>query len=235
MRGWTFTFTTALLASAAMSGCGSSGRSAAGASNGVASKSPQQIVAAALAAANGARSVHLAGSGLSASTPITLDLHLAAGQGGRGTVSENGLTFELVVLGPSVYVKGSPAFLRQTGGAAAAQLLAGKWLKAPSSNASFAQVAQLADIHKLFSATLGSHGTLAKGATTTVNGQPAVAVNDTTQGGTLYVATTGTPYPLEIAKSGTGAGKLVIDQWNEPVTLTPPPNAVDIGQLKAAK
>jgi hypothetical protein len=51
--------------------------------------------------------------------------------------------------------------------------------------------------------------------------------------GTLYVATTGTPYPLEILKKGGSGGSILFDRWNQPVTLTAPANAININQLQS--
>jgi hypothetical protein len=52
-------------------------------------------------------------------------------------------------------------------------------------------------------------------------------------GGSLYVATTGEPYPVEIAQgSGTSTGAVHFDDWNEPVDIVAPKNAVDIAKLK---
>ena len=50
----------------------------------------------------------------------------------------------------------------------------------------------------------------------TINGQKAVAINDTTKGGTLYVSTTGTPYPIQISKTGSEAGIVKFENWNSP-------------------
>jgi hypothetical protein len=219
-----------LLAVAALAGCGSSSSGSSG--NGVASKSPAEIVAAARAAADGASSVHVSGSTTTGGTPITLDLTLAAGKGGQGQVSENGLSFEMIETGGTVYIKGSQAFYSHFAGAAAAQLLEGKWLKAPSSNASFAGLSSLTDLRKLLSAALGSHGALSAAGTSTVNGQAVVGVRDTTQNGTLYVATAGQPYPVQIAKNSAGGGAITFDEWNKPVTLAAPADAIDIEQLQ---
>jgi hypothetical protein len=210
-----------------LGGCGGSSSG-----NGVASKSPNEILAAAKAAADAAKSAHVSGSVVSGGSPITLDLDLAAA-GGRGQLSLNGLGFELIQTGGTVYIKGSPAFYRRIGGAAAAQLLQGKWLKAPTSTPEFSSIASLTDLHRLLNAALSSHGTLVKTATSTVNGKKVVGVTDQTRGGTLYVATSGSPYPLEIAKSGTGGGTVSFDRWNERVSITPPANAIDITQLRA--
>ena len=146
-------------------------------------------------------------------------------------MSESGLGFQMVVLDQTVYIDGSPGFWRHFGGAAAAQLFEGKWLKAPASG-SFASVALLTNVDKLFNQLLSSHGTLAKGATTTVDGQKVVAIKDTTKGGTLYVATTGKPYPVEIVKTGAQGGRVVFDHFNNSVSLTAPANAIDISQLQ---
>ena len=76
-------------------------------------------------AADSASSVHVSGSIVSSGSPITLDLELLAGKGGRGQISENGLSFDLIQVGGTAYISGSPAFYSHFGGPAAAQLLRG--------------------------------------------------------------------------------------------------------------
>ena len=44
-------------------------------------------------------------------------------------MSTNGLTFEIVRVGDTVYIQGSDEFYKHFAGAAAAQLLHGKWLQ----------------------------------------------------------------------------------------------------------
>jgi hypothetical protein len=213
-----------------LGGCGSSSSG-----NGVAAKTPTEIVAAAKVAADAASSVHISGSIVSGGSPITLDLDLLAGKGGRGRLTESGLGFELIETGGTVYIKGSSAFYRHIGGTAAAQLLQGKWLKAPTTSKEFASISSLTDLRQLVDSTLANHGTLAKASTKAVNGQKAVGVTDTGKGGTLYVAETGQPYPIEITKSGTGGGTITFDRWNESVSLVAPANAIDITQLRSGR
>ena len=189
-------------------------------------------MAATKAAADSATSAHVAGSIVSGGSPITLNLDVAS-NGGRGQLALNGLGFELIQTGGTVYIKGSSAFYRHIGGAAAAQLLQGKWLKAPATTPEFASISSLTDLHRLVDATLASHGTLVKTATTTVAGKSVVGVTDQSQGGTLYVATTGKPYPVQIAKGGAGGGTLTFDRWNQTVSITPPANAIDLAQLRS--
>jgi hypothetical protein len=212
-----------------LGGCGSSSSG-----NGIAAKSPTDIVAAAKVAADAANSVHVSGSIVSGGSPITLDLNLLAGKGGRGQLTENGLGFELIETGGTVYIKGSAAFYRHIGGTAAAQLLQGKWLKAPTTSKEFASISSLTNLRALVDTTLANHGTLSKGGTTTINGQKVVGVTDTGKGGTLFVGATGQPYPVEITKSGAGGGTITFDRWNESVSLAAPANAIDIAQLQSA-
>jgi predicted lipid-binding transport protein (Tim44 family) len=145
-------------------------------------------------------------------------------------MAENGLSFKIVAVGQSVYIQGTPAFWRHFGGSAAAGLLAGKWLKAPATG-QFAAISSLTNIQQLFSKLLLTHGKLAKGGASTVNGEHVVAVTDTSKGGTLYVAATGQPYPVEVAKSGAGGGRITFDRFNQPVSLAAPKNVIDISQL----
>jgi hypothetical protein len=214
----------------ALAGCGGSGSK----SSGTASKSPAEIVAAAKAAADEAASVHIAGT-VSEGSPLSLDIQLLSGTGGRGRITQNGVSFELIALGRTVYIKGTPAFYRRIGGAAAAQLLQGKWLKAPATAGEFSSISSLTDLRKLIDTTLATHGSLAKGATTTIGGQQAIAVKDLTKGGVLYVASTGKPYPLEIAKAGPSGGRIIFDRWNQAVTISPPLNAINLNQLRAGR
>ena len=60
-----------------------------------------------------------------------------------------------------------------------------------------------------------------------------LSVTDPSHGGTLYVSTTGKPYPIEITKSGSSGGKISFDRWNAPVALAAPKNAIDLAQLQA--
>jgi hypothetical protein len=217
-----------LLAAGMLTGCGSSSQG-----NGVAAKTPTEIVTGAKVLADAASSVHVAGSILSGGSPITFALDLRAGRGGRGQLSEDGLGFELIQIRGTVYIKGSPAFYRHIAGPAAAQLLQGRWLKAPASSGSLASLTSLTDLHQLVDATLAGHGALVKGANTTVAGQKVLGVTDTAKGGALYVATTGPPYPIEITQGGAGGGRIVFDHWNAPVSVTAPANAIDITQLRS--
>jgi len=212
---------------AASTGCGGSTKK----SNGVASKPAGAIVAAALAATNSAKSVHVSGTIPESGRSLTLDLHIAGSRGGSGWMAEKGAKADIIRIGSKAYMKGSTAFWRSFGGKAAAQIFAGRWIVASATSGNLASLTPLTDLHQFVGGMLGSHGKLAKGATTTIGGQPVIAVTDTEQGGTLYIATTGQPYPMELVTTGVSAGKLTFDQWNAAVTLTAPKGAIDYSQL----
>jgi hypothetical protein len=218
-----------LSALVALAGCGGSSSN-----NSITSKSAQEIVNASKDAADSASAVHVTGSLKSGGSPVTLDLHLMAGKGAKGELSQNGASFKLILLGNTAYISGSPAFYHSLGGTAAAQLFQGKWLKASATSGEFASFSQLADMRKLIDSTLAGHGALVKGATSTVNSQPAIAINDSSKSGTLYVATTGKPYPIQLSKAGSESGKITFDKWNQAVAIVAPANAVDLSELKAA-
>jgi hypothetical protein len=217
-----------LLAVAALTGCGGGATT-----NGVATKPATEVVASAKAAADAANSVHVSGSLVSNGSPITLNLDLLAGKGGRGQVSEDGLSLELIHVGETVYIKGSPAFYKRVGGAAAAQLLQGRWLKAPATVGSFASLASLTDLRRLVDMALAINGTPTLAGKATVAGQKTIGVTDAAKTGTLYVATTGPPYPIAVTQNGPSSGRIVLERWNEPVSLAAPANALDITKLQS--
>ena len=221
-----------LLASLALlaGGCGSSGQK----SNGVEDKTAHEIVQSAATAAKSASSVHISGS-IDAGGPVTIDLTLAKNQGGKGEIKTNGMSFQIISTGGKVYFKTDAAALQKlTGAGIAGQLLAGRWIVAPSSLGQVSSFDALTNLTKLFNSLTTSLGVLQKGDTTKINGQPAIAVTSTRKGGggTLYVATTGQPYPLQLQGSKGNAGTITFDKWDEPVTISPPANPVDFSKLK---
>ena len=209
-----------------VAGCGGSGSK----SNGEAKKTGSQVLADALAAATGASGVHVSGSIVSGGEPLTLDLDLDKGTGGSGTMSEQGLSFQLIRVGGKAYIKGSDAFYKKFAGASVAQLLHGKWLEGSATSGNLAALTSLTDISKLFSGALASHGALSNGGATTYKGQKVVAIKDTTKDGILYVAATGPPYPVAIVGAN-NTGAIVFDNWGKTVTITAPKGAVDLDKL----
>ncbi len=212
----------------ALGGCGSSGSS----SNGIAAKAPAQIVAAAKSAAVGAATVHVAGSILVEGKPISLDMELVADKGGTGRVTLGALSIRLIELDGSLYVSGSPSFYERVAGPAAARRLQGIWLKGPAAGGALRSLASLTDLGKLLGGTIAGHGALSRAAGVTVDGRGTVGVSDLAQGATMYVASSGIPYPLEIVWGAAKRGKLLFEDWNEAAEIAAPTHAISIEQLQ---
>jgi hypothetical protein len=202
--------------------------------NGEASKSGTRVLADAQKAATSASSLHVSGNIKSSGTPLSLDLSLDKGKGATGSMKENGLEFDLIRVGDTVYIRGSDAFLQHFAGAAAS-LLKGKWLKASATKGQLASLTPLTSPAALFGAIGSGHGTLENEGETTYNGEKAVEILDTGDNSKLYVAVTGKAYPIAIVGGGKqgNSGSLSFDRWNAPVSLSAPKGALDISKLGA--
>lgn len=210
-------------------GCGGSSSS----SSGEVAKSAAAVFNDAQHAALAATSVHVAGALTDAGKPLSLDLVLGQ-EKGKGTMSESGLSFEIVRIGNAAYVKGTDAFLKQFAGAAAAQLFHDKWLKGSLASGSLASLAPLTDITKLFNGAFGTHGKLVNEGETDFQGQKVVAIKDASDGSDgsiLYVAATGTPYPLGAKEGGASKTSITFDHWDDSISISAPKGAVDISKL----
>lgn len=189
------------LATVLLAGCG---RDAAGpvatptpTDNGVSALTADQILAKATAALKAAKSFRMKGDVSSEGEKVKLDVKVN-NTDTSGTVEVNGAPVEIIKVGTSLYFKGSEAFWKAVGGAKGEQiaiLLKDKWAKAPTSDKQYSSLASLVDPDKL----LDPEGTITKGSAKDINGTPAIGlVSSKADGGTLYVATTGEPYPLRL-------------------------------------
>ena len=218
------------LAAALLAGCGSHSKAAK--PNGEASKPADQVFGDARSAATSASSAHVSGSLVANGTPFTLDISTARNKGAKGSVSISGLQFDLVKIGDTAYIKGSDAFLKHFAGAAIAQLIHGRWVKASATSKRFRSFAALASINGLFAQISSNHGKLVNDGKKTYRGQPAVVIRDTSDNSRLYVAATGKPYPLALAGGNKKqSGRIAFDDWNKPVSLSAPSDAIDITSL----
>lgn len=213
----------ALLA-ALLAGCG-----AASSSNGLAGRPPAEIVAAARTAAANAATVHVVGSTSSGGTPVGIDMELVRGKGGQGRITVGALEMELIRIGPAAYVRGNGALYQRVAGREAGALQ-GRWLKVTKGSGDLFPLLSLSDLPTIVDAVLAGHGELANGPAATVEGRPVLTVRDLARGGTLYVAATGAPYPLE-ARGGAGGGLLRFERWNGPIALEAPTDVTNVKQL----
>jgi len=197
--------------------------------NGEEKKTAAQVVADAQAAAKSATIVHVVGGGTDNGQPIKLDLWVGDGKG-KGHLEEGGVAFDIVRVGNTVYVKGGSAFWTRFGGAAAAALLHDKWVKVPTTQAQVKSIIGLTDKSLFLASILGQHGKIENRGIVDYQSEKVVEIRDTTQGGSLYVASEGTAYPVAV-KGGRNQGDIAFTDWNASESVVAPKNAVDLSAL----
>jgi hypothetical protein len=201
----------------------------------VAAKTPTEILAATISAAQSATSVQVTSSTNAGGEKITLDATYSK-QDSHARISLLGIDFETIRLGDTLYVKGTPAFDAQLERALGLKVPRNTWLKGPTTGA-LAQLAGFTEMKTELPVLLSSGGTITKGATTKIHGQPAIELEKHAKlyTGALYVATTGKPYPILLRKTTKETGETTFTDWNKPVTVDPPSTAIDISKLEHTK
>jgi hypothetical protein len=230
---------TALLA--LLAGCGTensnagSGGSQQPASNGVENKPVNEILSSAKAALSKASSVHIKGSAKEDGDTFEIDMSVRGTDGGTGSITVEGKKVELIRSGKAVYMKGDDDFWTTFANAEAAKLLSGKWLKGTTEDPKLKDLASFTDLSTLAAQFLKPGGTLTKDQKKTVNGTAAIGLKDASKdGGILYVATTGEPYPLQLVPTEAGQeGQVDFLDYGKPVDLKEPPAAetIDVKKL----
>jgi hypothetical protein len=192
------------------------------------SKSPSQILKDAQRAVRTARSVHMAGHGVAQGQAARLDLSLVRGLEATGKLMLFGGSVELVRVRDNVYMRGDRSFWRHFGSnRAKLALLTDRWVEAPASVPALSGIASFTDISGL-SSMLAEHGKVISEGVRMFRGQKVVALRDATEGGTLYLRATGTPYPVAIVEKG-HSETIVFDRWNQHVVVRAPKNALSLG------
>lgn len=224
-----------LVVALALAGCGGGSSSPSTSGNGEAAKPAQQVLTDTVNAADAATSLHLSGNISGGGEQIGVDLRVAKNKGATGTVTLNGSKVQLIIIGSDAYIKADAKALQAlagTQGAAVAPALANQWLKAPTNDAKFQGILAFSNPQSLFDQLKsGAGANLKNNGVMTYKGQSAVALDDGAANGTLYVAATGTPFPVALVKTGTAGGALTFSDWNKAVTLTAPSGAIDISKL----
>jgi hypothetical protein len=216
-----------LAAAAALAGCG--GGSSSG--NGEAAKTAGEIIADARSAATAAGAVHVTGSILESGTRLKLDLH-AGGTTGSGTITFRGSPIDVIRIGSTLYMKAPAIFYTNTGAdSATASLLDGKWLKTAATSKSFADLAQLTRLKDVLELTTKPDGKISKGNESTVDGAKVIELKDD-KGGSIFIATTGKPYPVALrGEDATSSGNVHFSDWGTTVRTKAPKGAVDLAKV----
>jgi hypothetical protein len=204
-----------------LGGCGSS-------DNGVASKSGKAILEAAKQAAQNASSVHVVSSIKVGRLSLSGDLELGKEEG-RAHLNVLGNDFEVIRVASTLYAKGSAEFYR--GLLSTARVPNRTWLKSSSSTTKLGQIAHFTELRRQLDRMLSTPGSVTKGPSTTIDGQKVIELKEATKvyKGSLYIATTGKPYPLLLVKNGgRERGRTTFSGWDKRLLVGAPSPSVDI-------
>ncbi|MET9510292.1 hypothetical protein ABZX62_17845 [Streptomyces flavidovirens] len=195
--------------------------------NGVGRLAAPAIEAKARKAARDAESVRLSGTVVSKGRSYKLDMRLKE-DGGTGSVTSKGSTFELLRIDDELFMKAGADFWDHGAGQpsesdeGAAGKLEDKYVKVPDDDPAYDQLRGFTDKDVLLDGLLGLHGKLSKGDRPKVGGVRTIEVTGGKgTGGTLAVSLLGTPYPLKLERAG-GAGVVRLADWDEEFALEAP-------------
>jgi hypothetical protein len=209
--------TAALLvvaASITLAGCGDS-------DNGVADLAADEIVAEVLEAAEAAESVQVTGEMEVDGEGLAFDMGFTAG-GATGTLTFEGADIELLSVDGDVYMRGdADAWTTMTGNPSAGALLANRYALLPADDASFEDFAAFTDLAGFVDELMTTEGSVSKGDEAEIGGQKVIGLISDDEGGTLYVATTGDPLPIQLAAPEGETGSLDFD-WDATVEVAAP-------------
>lgn len=221
------------------SGCGGSDLGA------LAGRSPDQILSAAIAAAEAQPGVHYQLHATTASQNQVITGDAGATQGEQ-EVSTGSDVVDVQVIGDVAYLRGNAGGLRHTIGLSAAlsTAYADRWISVAPSDSLYQPITQAVTLRGIFG-QLKPSGALSTGAPTTVGGQRAVGVRGGLPGqvargvsGTavLYVTIRSPNLPVAFSGEARSASQHVtdigaFDRWGEHLGLTPPAGAVAFASL----
>jgi hypothetical protein len=206
---------------------------------GCGSSTPSEPDAATLASSaqssiRSANSVHVDGEASSSGLPVGVNLGINRAGDMNGTITENGATFDIISAAGKVYIKATPAFLKQAGApASACNVVCGHWVEVPASEAKplTSQITMSTLTGENNSSELSK---LTKAGSTTVNGEPAWVLR-ASDGSTVDVSQQPAHYPLQVNSDATGSkGVVRYSQWNSVPTPKPPPanQVINLSGLK---
>ncbi len=204
--------------------------------NGVGKLPAAQIQSKTRAAAESAHALRLSGNVVTSGRTYRLDMRLNS-EGGSGSVTAEGATFQLLRIGEELYLKAGADFWTQADGKgddsdATADKLDGKYVKVPSGDPAYKKFSGFTDKGVLLDGLLTLHGSLDTDGHHEQAGTRTIRITgDKGDGGTLDVSLEGQPYPLRLARAG-GAGTLTFSAWGKNFPLTEPEKdeTVDYGK-----
>jgi len=204
------------------------------AASGFTSKTAAQIVSTAVKNSAAASSFSVEGTVNQPGSDITVDLSVSASGMSEGTISVNGGSVRVIEIDGVGYFNADTKFWTKYASAAAAQLLAGRWVYGPMTSTPFSTFKQFLSPREVISSFFGNaQGLSKKGGTSTVDGQRVIAITGTGPG-VLYVATTDEHFVVKVqATKGSSNGTISFTRYDRPVRPTKPTNGINLQQLES--
>ena len=149
--------------------------------------------------------------------------------GGGGSITMNGDTVSLIVIGRTAYLRMSDGFWRKQSKSkaeanAVIQLIGGRWIKTALTSKDLGDLALFASKTGFFDGLFEEAGALKKTAPRTVDGIKCVGLRGTD--GTLWVdASTARPVRLEIPSKSSPKDALTFTEYNRIAVPKAPPAA----------
>ncbi|WP_030435835.1 hypothetical protein [Actinoplanes subtropicus] len=197
--------------------------------NGVAKLTATEIVAKAKAALKSAKSFRAVGAGTDGGQKMTIDMEVSGTDAlGKLTIGQ-GATVQLLSVGGKHYMKPNEAFWVKVAGAPAADakkfanLVGDRWVIVSAKNADMKQLFNLVNIDEM----VKLDGKLSKGTAKQIDSYQTIGVKSS-GGDTLYVATTGKPYPIEEVEKD---GKTTFSDFGTAFTDLKKPAAAEVVDL----
>jgi hypothetical protein len=206
--------------------CGSGGSSAA--ADPLAGMSATKIASKVLTDFKAASSVHVSGTIDESGQNISLDLSIASGGKCQGTLALGGSGSMLLISnGTQGWAKPSTQFWKSEANATPAVLsiVSGKYVTIPSGS-SVSSIESLCSLSSLAGSAQGIGADVAKGSTSTLDGQTVIALKDTASKSVAYVTDAAKPELVRLSGGdSSGSGDLTFTAYDVPVTITPPPSS----------
>lgn len=246
---------TAGLLVLAPAGCGSEAESP-----DVASKPPRAILSDVAAALEDVESYHIDGTWIDEQGLSRATGDVTAAGTMRITLDQEYKSIEMLVTGSETFMKGNREFWVSDGDPtrlAAAEVLADRWAKVPpAAAASMKQALDGVLPETLAYCVTRAVGTISRKGTRQFSGNAVVVLADKgdrpgTSPGEVYIAASGPALPLRVLQTGpvsvgdvdprcgdagstTTASDFRLSDFNEPVNISAPSDAVDLATLQSA-
>jgi hypothetical protein len=193
-----------------------------GSANPLAGLSADQIASKAVANLKAASSVHFAGTIAESGSTYTVNLTPGTTKC-SGTMGVQGKgSFALLKIGQTIWIKPDNQFWTSNGATSAVlQVVGGKWIQSTTSDSNLTSVAALCSPAQLADSFGGKLNDVAKGTTTTIDGQSALQLKDNKTSNSAYVTISATPEFVQL--NGGSSGKLDFSDYNAPLSVSPPP------------